>query len=674
MALSKPKMMHSKTICEQLEYPMYCVKVKDLLGFADLQPHAKLRELGLLHKYEDGMMVIFVSHQWLGNRHPDPSMKQFKVLQNVLKNVIDGKLLIDTHQMSTLHFGKQELITPEQVKELADAYLWYDYFGVPQLSTSYDAKAGADLMAAVRSIPNYIGLCKYFFILAPDFEHWTGKRCNYLSWKRRGWCRVEELARRLMHFNQMVIKIEGNLQAVLLDSQDYLCHSIGTAEFACCEMNHNCDGIEIPCDKVKVGHIASDMLTILQKQFGASDDPADLFSYRLLKCQEHVILKGLVQGERSNVAYRETDDKTILKAFLDDYKFVPSTKPPKKGFCPCGGSSVSTKVAPADGYPILKNVGKADDGGAGWGPLFFAVLSGNLKVADALLARGDNIDQQSMGEPQGVFLPKGCTPLHAVCALNPGGTGVQWLLQKKANAHMKNGVKNPPIAYACWNGHKLNAQALLDSDPSVVHDRTFMQAEPLMTCVDLPGRLDVLKVLVEAKGDVNGGNFYAAAPLMGAAMNGDVPMLRYLLEQKADITHKHTPTMRSKKFDLFMATQVHKKNPRLVTEFLSNVNGCEAMHHAAMDGSTSCMEALMEYRANPAPLNALKKTPLDLARLRGHTESMQVLMRATGASEEAIKAEVMNSKSNIATVEPVTDDCQVPSRISHSSLPASKHE
>jgi hypothetical protein len=41
------------------------------------------------------MFVAFVSHQWLGNTHPDPTGKHCCFLRETLKEVLSGSLAIE---------------------------------------------------------------------------------------------------------------------------------------------------------------------------------------------------------------------------------------------------------------------------------------------------------------------------------------------------------------------------------------------------------------------------------------------------------------------------------------------------------------------------------------------------------------------------------------------------
>ena len=50
---------------------------------------------GLLTRYEDlplDTFILFVSHEWLGYKHPDPSGVQMNTLCTVLRRLRDGEI------------------------------------------------------------------------------------------------------------------------------------------------------------------------------------------------------------------------------------------------------------------------------------------------------------------------------------------------------------------------------------------------------------------------------------------------------------------------------------------------------------------------------------------------------------------------------------------------------
>mmetsp|Transcript_25292 Transcript_25292/g.64466 ORF Transcript_25292/g.64466 Transcript_25292/m.64466 type:complete len:161 (+) Transcript_25292:65-547(+) len=128
---------------DSLEYPLFAVSVKAAMTMSELKPHQHLMQDGMLTEWSPGMVVIFVSHQWVPRRHPDPLMKQFRVLQRLLRNVFDGKCKIQTFWITTVTFNKEEEMSGTELKSLDDAYLWYDYFSCPQIqSHSHEDRGG----------------------------------------------------------------------------------------------------------------------------------------------------------------------------------------------------------------------------------------------------------------------------------------------------------------------------------------------------------------------------------------------------------------------------------------------------------------------------------------------------------------------------------------------------
>ncbi|CAK9088675.1 unnamed protein product [Durusdinium trenchii] len=147
-------------------------KVNDILQMrATLKCHQELQKLGQLYEYQPSFLTIFVSHQ-----------------------------------------------TQEDRRRLQEAYVWFDWFSVPQASFEHDPEVKeevrrtesvtlySDLVLAVAfakmssfaflkdffpkmSIPAYVDACQMFVALVPSLlneKKETGRR-----WDGRGWCRAE---------------------------------------------------------------------------------------------------------------------------------------------------------------------------------------------------------------------------------------------------------------------------------------------------------------------------------------------------------------------------------------------------------------------------------------------------------------------------------------------------
>ena len=130
-----------------------------------------------------------------------------------------------------------------------------------------------DLQRAVESIPAYVEASRFFCVLAPTVDHAdvkdeiTGKSVinDFSSWSRRGWCRLEAMARLLSRNSGPVIVIVGkDIPPRLMPNNLPWILRCGHGIFTCCQRDHKLEIVDesapggmkvipIPCDKVKVG-------------------------------------------------------------------------------------------------------------------------------------------------------------------------------------------------------------------------------------------------------------------------------------------------------------------------------------------------------------------------------------------------------------------------------------
>eukprot|EP00438_Fugacium_kawagutii_P032385 Skav234888 [mRNA] locus=scaffold840:558679:568666:- [translate_table: standard] len=79
-------------VSPQETFPMFTMGVSIFLEMTKIQPHEELLAAGKLSVFDESMgRAAFVSHQWIGDGHPDPEFKQMKVLQDTLTNLISGR-------------------------------------------------------------------------------------------------------------------------------------------------------------------------------------------------------------------------------------------------------------------------------------------------------------------------------------------------------------------------------------------------------------------------------------------------------------------------------------------------------------------------------------------------------------------------------------------------------
>ena len=141
--------------------------------------HEELLSADRLVQWRPELFTIFVSHQWLGKWHPDPDGLQLQILQKALRNVIDGSVVVQTDVVSQLRMRHRQLSERERQK-VANAYIWFDWFSIPQLPSPMSE-------LGIQSIPFYVRACQLFVALVPPLRHLvTQQDCDLASWLSRG--------------------------------------------------------------------------------------------------------------------------------------------------------------------------------------------------------------------------------------------------------------------------------------------------------------------------------------------------------------------------------------------------------------------------------------------------------------------------------------------------------
>ena len=127
-------------------FPMYVVAAEAVLSMTEIKPHETLLLDRVVKDFQhcEGN-AMFVSHQWAGSQHPDPSFKQFKVLQKALRNMAKAPV-VSANIGLELYANTQ----PHDAGDLSKAiFIWYDYFSIPQADPTSRG-------LAISSIPSYV--------------------------------------------------------------------------------------------------------------------------------------------------------------------------------------------------------------------------------------------------------------------------------------------------------------------------------------------------------------------------------------------------------------------------------------------------------------------------------------------------------------------------------------
>ncbi|CAE7763572.1 ANK1 [Symbiodinium sp. CCMP2592] len=279
----------------EMYYPMNVVKVSDILQMDNVPlPHMELEKLGLLHTWCHGMFTIFISHQWLGAAHPDPGGRQFAILRDTLRGIVDGSLEVEADPITVMN-ASLEKVDAETRKAVCNGYVFLDWFAIPHITARMrEDQTQSQGLLAVRSIPVYVEVADLFVALVPNLTRENGSICNYSSWLSRGWC-IAELWCRLLSCkrNTSVIVVHCPSEVKFIHPFDW-------------QANRICDGeFTVEEDRAEVSQLGAVALA-RKMAFLASHGMWDV--YRFFVAQRPMML-----GQKSTARSLET--------FLDDFRF-----------------------------------------------------------------------------------------------------------------------------------------------------------------------------------------------------------------------------------------------------------------------------------------------------------------------------------------------------------------
>jgi len=163
--------------------------------------------------------VIFMSHQWTAFGEPDHTGDQYRGMVEAVDNVIQQNRWIEE-----------------------DTYVWLDYSSIPQ-------RHRPSQTAAINSLTVYAAKVSAFIVVAPKVNHkdLEGVLCNEDSYKKRAWCRAEQLSHLLAQAgdNMYLAKQKEPGQSMpgflrLNDDAAWLEQSIEVfkGELTCCRRKH----------------------------------------------------------------------------------------------------------------------------------------------------------------------------------------------------------------------------------------------------------------------------------------------------------------------------------------------------------------------------------------------------------------------------------------------------
>ena len=407
----------------QMLFPMYTVAAERLLELTEIEPHEILKARGDVVVFDDSMgNAGFVSHQWVAEQHPDPEMRQMQPFQSALRRLMKSTGSIPLDWVTELSCPNARAM-PLQDLQSRPLFIWYDFFSVPQQKPEVQIRTqGGDTLQAmaIDSIPAYVAKCRYFFALCPTIEGKT-RVLNAATWARRGWCRVERASRQFSEHETWIIVYSSTVVQVVGGTVSFPPGSVGEGEFT------------IESDRARLAPV---MKAIVERKLKLSLKAGDLPSYRRYLNLQAVHFRGFnvepVNGLALGKEFNTEDGTVDLVAsfFLQN------------GF-----------------------TGPTHRDAAGWLPMHYAAMSGNVKLVEGLLLLRANLHRRTSKDDPQLGLPIWMSALDVAIYFKHNDVA---RLLIAARASMKGGL-GPTLqaAYNCDNAEGVRLLCENGSDPFV---------------------------------------------------------------------------------------------------------------------------------------------------------------------------------------------------------------
>ena len=551
-----------------MRFPMYTLPLDVLLKMRELLPHEELKRRDELVEFVETMgNAAFVSHEWVGDGHPDPEMKQLEVLQAACRNIIFNLKFIPVDAITDILLGKA---TPLSTKDFRSAplFFWYDFFSCPQLEGKLAGKEGSGLGMAIESIPAYICHCKFFFILCPVIESpCVGRVFSPFSWSERGWCRAERTCRELC-IDQTCIMVKGATEVELVVAPSIEHGAVGEGKFT------------EPKDKEKLDPI---LKMILRRRLNLRLKAGDLPGYRVILNMQSVHLKGF-PGQ--NI-----------------YEGIPGFQPEESD-----ASSLVSKFFHENGFKSLKEVDSN-----GWRPLHYAALRGDELLVLALLEQRAELNCGTKKDEPRTGVAAGQTPLQ-VCLFFKHNKAAQVLIS--AGAKVEGGLL-PPMHRASHADNAEGIRLLCRARAASLATDGF-GVSPLHVAATFGCCAAVEELVAQAGSSLQGSHLSHALFFAVSFRGGSAQLTQRLLELRADVN------VAFKLEDISNSRSLLKW--RALSSFAcwsyawgflsSNINCRWAYHN---DASTPLMAAMLSKQHEAAAVLIAEGARLDLRNSHGWT-------------------------------------------------------
>lgn len=580
----RPRFSHEEALeaVRDFRFPMWVLPIRSFLEMSGPPlSHQELQDHGKLVQWKPGMFTIFISHEWLGSEHADPTGTQVEVLRKALRRLIDENVTVYSNIQSIFFQSNFQKISAEVTKQLQDGYIWFDWFSIPQISVrreGIDPDMGSDVKSAVDSIPQYVDAADLFIVLCPWALHQDRKTaCNQTSWSRRGWCRVElaaaALGRRLY---PQLVEVRSPTNLCLMCPDRYFFAVPGQGDFT------------VPNDKIGVHGV---MGQILQMHLAALWSNKKLLTRaRMMTALYCHFMAGL--GNEEQWAFTKSLTEQGLKAFLARFRFRSWSDADRTGLSP--------------GH--------------------CAAIAGNLEVLKQLVASRANVNAGIRQAAPELLLHKKDSPLHLACMLNGDATFVRQMIELKADPQLPNARGQIALHAAAGAGRKECVELLLDLKCDI-HKMCKRGLSPLHYAAG-NGEAGTLEVLLARGADITGpGCPFAGSLMVAAILAGSAECVDLLIENGADVNEPLNPNgaMYSWLLRLLRLSRLLLLN-RGPLQILTMLDGATPLMFASFLGHDDIVALLLEAFADPEALNREGQDARAVARQEKHATTATLFL------------------------------------------------
>ena len=558
-----------------LLFPMYTLPAEVLLQMTEVETHEALKATGLLVEFDASMgNAIFVSHQWVGNQHPDPESKQLRVLQDALTHMLSNLHHIPVDAFTEVHVPRTRPLPTADLKA-APLFIWYDYFSCPQLEScvsrsASDLQEGSQLSQAIDSIPAYVARCRFFFALCPVIESLSLEKVfTQFTWSERGWCRVERVLRELSK-DQSWVMIKSSTAVELVSSiLSGLGGSAGEGQYTKAE------------DREKLAMVLQNALLRKLRFFLQAQD---LEGYRVLLNMQGFYLRGLPASPIRDI--------------------VPGFEPDE--------TAGDKDAQMAQQFLYQNGFGTANDfDRSGWAPVHYAALLGDTSVLKGLIKQKANINRWTRKDQPQSGMPLGAQPLQ-ICILFKHHSAMRLLISARARIDSNF---YPDVTVAAMANDPEAVRIVCQAGGSL-----FKRNVVGMNSFDIAGMFGSLagleELVVQVGPDLRMADLSKALLAATGVRGGSAELVQRLLELRVDANVQATMSSNAAAHVLFTAKSIQHRSSKatFLTRWAYHLNGQTALMAAVMSGQYEAAAALVAAGAKLELRNSRNWTAADFAK------------------------------------------------------------